>query len=171
MAVRVPAALPEDPNSVLNTHIGLLTDACYSSSNVSWAPRAPSLLWHTQKSLKKSFQLELIWLVSFFFFYIYSFCFCILRISCQFQNKIQVSSWFFLATYLIFLVLGFLIGFVLFCFSLGFQEDRVLEFTLWIRLPSNLNLLASASRVLGLKARATTPVNHFGFYIKIHCTF
>lgn len=74
-----------------------------------------------------------------------------------------------LATYLIFLALGFLIGLfwgivLFFSFSLDFQEDRVLGFTLWIRLPSNSDLLASASRVLGIKAHATMPGNHFGFY-------
>lgn len=74
-----------------------------------------------------------------------------------------------LATYLIFLALGFLIGLfwgivLFFSFSLDFQEDRVLGFTLWIRLPSNSDLLASPSRVLGIKAHATMPSNHFGFY-------
>lgn len=50
LQVRAPAALPEDPVSVLSTHIGLLTNACNSSSMESnvvfWLHRNYSQLIH-----------------------------------------------------------------------------------------------------------------------------
>lgn len=59
LQVRAPAALPEDPVSVLSTHIGLLTNACNSSSMESnvvfWLHRYLHSYGNTNNSLKRAF--------------------------------------------------------------------------------------------------------------------